>query len=155
MGLSAFNGRWLTWTQLAVYLKQCLLGRFAGIFFDGGNNPIVVTKVIQNFCIRTKTQRTDKYRNRDLSVLINSNIKYVVGIVFILQPCATVRDDCGAEQLFTGLIVLHFIINAGRTNRLGNDNTLCAVDYKGTAVCHQWEVTHEYLGLFNLAGFFI
>ncbi len=39
------------------------------------------------------------------------------------------------------------IIYTGGTNELRYDNSLCAVDYKGTRVCHQRQISHKDLML--------
>ena len=41
----------------------------------------------------------------------------------------------------------HIEIYARRTDELGDDDSLCAVDNKGAAVGHDGELTHKYLGL--------
>ena len=56
-------------------------------------------------------QCTNKGRDRQLTVFINTNIKDIVNVIFIFQPCTTIRNDRRAEQFLTGLIVIHFIIN--------------------------------------------
>ena len=49
----------------------------------------------------------------------------------------------------------HAVINAGRTNKLRDNDSLGAVDDKGAAVGHYREVAHIDLGLLNNAGLLI
>ena len=49
----------------------------------------------------------------------------------------------------------NIIINARRTNQLGNDDTFCAVNHKGSCSRHQGKITHENLMLGNLILLFI
>ena len=35
------------------------------------------------------------------------------------------------------------IVNTGGTNQLAYNDTLCAIDDKGTGVCHQRKITHK------------
>ena len=155
MRLRAFDRGRLAGAQLAVYLKQGLFGVFAGVFLNGGQNAVILAKVLADFLVGGKTERTDKHRDRDFTVLIDTHIEHVVRIVFIFQPGAAIRDYRRAEQLFTGFVVIHFIVNAGRTHELRYDDALRTVNYKSTAVCHQRKVAHENLGFFDLAGFLI
>ena len=45
----------------------------------------------------------------------------------------------------------HAVINAGRTDKLGNNNALRTVDDEGAAVSHEREVAHIDLALLDLA----
>ena len=150
--LRTFDGGRLTGAQLAVYLKQSLFGVFAGVFFNGGQNAVVLAEILADLLVGGEAERTDKHRDRNFAVLIDAHVER---IVLILQPGAAVRNHRGAEQLLAGLVVIHFIVNAGRTHELRYNDALRTVNHKSTAVCHQREVTHENLGFLDLAGFLI
>ena len=153
--LRALDGRRLTRTQLAVHLKKGFLCRLAGILFDGGANTIVLSEILIDLGVRAKSQGTDKHRYRDFTVFVNTNIENIVRIVFIFKPGTAVRNHGGAEQLLACLVVIHFIVHAGGTNELGNNDALRAVNHKGTAFRHEREIAHEHFGLLDLTAFLI
>ena len=63
-----------------------------------------------------------------------------------------IGDDLGGVDAGEGLVQKLVKIDAGRTDNLGDNNTLCTVDDEGPAVGHQREVPHEDLLLFDLVG---
>ena len=83
------------------------------------------------------------------------NIENVVYVVLILEPCASVRDNSGGEELFTCFVVLHLVVNARRTHELRYDNTLSAVDDECAAVCHQRKIAHKYVILLDFSCFLV
>ena len=52
--------------------------------------------------------------------------------------------------MLVGLVHLVAVVHAGAADDLGDDDALCAVDDKRTAVRHEWEVAHEDLLLLDL-----
>ena len=155
MGLCAVYCWRFARTQLSVDLQQSLLGIVGAVLFDGRNDTDIVAKEIQNLCIAGKAQSTDKGGNRQLSVFINTDIEDIVGVGLIFQPCAAVWNYGRSEKLFTSLVAGYAVVHTRRTHQLRNDNTFCAVDDKCTAWCHNREITHEDILLFDLAGFLV
>ena len=152
----AFYRRRFARTQLLVYIDQrifCILG---GILLE---NRLVQTFVIAehlfDFFIAADSQRTDKCCNRNLPVFINPHIDNIVGIHFIFQPCAAVRDYSCFKQILTGAVFFRRIINARRTNQLRYDNTFCAIDDKRAAFRHQRKVSHEDFAFLYFTGFLV
>ena len=155
MELCAFNRGRLARTELSVHLKEAFLHGVRGILIDGRKDALVFAEVFLDLFVGAETECADERGHRELSVFIDTHVEYVVHIVFVLQPCAAVRNDGGREKLFACFIVLHLIIDARRTNKLGNDNTFCAVDHKGAGRCHQREITHEDFRFLDLARFLV
>ena len=74
----------------------------------------------------------------------------IVGL--ILQPCAPIGDHRGGVGVLVCLVHLVAIVHAGGTDNLRDNDTLAAVDDEGAAVCHNGEIPHEDLLLFDLVG---
>ena len=156
MGLGALYRGGLAGTELAVDFLEALLHVVGGILFQGSLNAVVQTKIVPDLLIGAKAQSPEEYGDGDLAVFVDAHIENIVGVVFVFQPSAAVGDHSGAEKLLAGLVILHFVINAGGTNQLGNNHALGAVDDKGAAVRHQGELAHEdFFGLLDLAALLI
>ena len=152
----AFHRRRLARTQLFVYVDQRIFRVLGGILLeDGLGQTLVAAEHLCDLLVRTDAQGTDKGRDRDLAVFIDADIDHIVGIHFIFQPCATVRDNGSLEQILTGPILFRCVINARRTHQLRNNNTFCTIDDKGTAFGHQREVAHEDLALLDFTGLLV
>ncbi len=150
-------------TQLLVNLKKCLVDvlllgcRIAVVLFlflllDGRAEAVVITEEVEDLVIQTDAERADECGNRDLAVLINLDVDDVIGIHFIFEPCAAVRDDCGIEQHLAGLIAGEAVVDARRTDELGDNDTLRAVDDERTGVGHEGHIAHIDFLLLDLTG---
>ena len=155
VGLCALKGRRLTRTKLSVNLEQTLFHSMGGILLDGSQNALIFTEICFDLLICAETEGADKCGDRDLSVFINADIQNIVYVIFVLEPCAAVRNDRGRKELLACLVVLHLVVHAGRTNELGNDDALCAVDDEGAGRCHQGEIAHEDFGFLDLTCFLV
>ncbi len=74
--------------------------------------------------------------------------------IFELEPGAAGRHQVGDEDLLFGVLGRHHV-GAGRTDELGDDDALGAVDDEGAALGHPREVAHEDGLLADLAGLFV
>ncbi len=160
VGQRALYCRRLAGAQLAVYLKQSLIavGLRVGLngtvtLKDSLVEPFVVSEKISYLLVGAKAQSPDEYSQRDLSVFVDTNPCAAVGVHFVLEPCASVRDDLRFEQVCSRFILIAGEINSGRTHQLRNDNTLRAVYNKRSAVGHEREIAHEDLAFLDLARF--
>ena len=57
--------------------------------------------------------------------------------------------------MLVSLVYLVAKVNAGASDDLGDNDTLCAVDDEGAAVGHEREIAHENLLLLDLVGLFV
>ena len=151
MGLSAVYCWWFTWTQFSVNFQQSLFCVVGAVLFDGSLDSCIFSKEFQNLRIAGKTQGTDKGCYWQLSVFINTNIEDIVGVGFVLKPCAAVWNNCCREKFLTSFVTGYTVVHAWRTYQLGNDNSLRTIDNKCTAWCHHREITHEDVLFFYLA----
>ena len=83
MGLGTFHCGRLTRTQPPVYLQKRLFHILGGILLDGGQDALILAEKVQNFLIAAQTQSPDKGGDRDLSILVDSDIEDIVGVSLI------------------------------------------------------------------------
>ena len=152
MGLGTLHRRRLTGTQLAVYFQQAVLYALGSILLNGGTQGGIIAEQTQDLLIGTDTQRTDKGGDGQLAVLVDADIEHIIGVGFVFQPRAAVGDNSGGKQFLTGLVTGRRIVYTRRTNQLRYNDTLGAVDDKGTAVSHQREIAHIDVLLLYFAG---
>ena len=168
----------LAGAQLAVNLQKGLVAVFGGVLaLQSGDNGILVAENVQHIGIGAHVVRqgalvvfgnllqghvvphpqqgADEGGHRDLAVFIDADVENIAGIGFVLQPRAAVGDYSGFKQLFAGFVEGVIIIYAGRTDQLGNNDALGAVDNKSAAFRHQREIPHVDFLLVDLAGFLI
>ena len=79
------------------------------------------------------------------------NIEYVVHIRFVFEPSAAVRNNRAGIVVFADLVGLNFIVHTGRTNELGNNNALRAVDNECARFRHKRKIAHKDVLLFYFA----
>ena len=146
------DGGRLAGAQLAVNLLQRLIDRLDRILLDGGAEQLVLPEEGYHLLIGRHAERTDEGRDGKLSVLVDPRPEHAVGIGLILEPCAAVGDDRRGKELAARLIAGAGIVDARRTDKLGDDNPLRAVDDEGAALGHERKITHKNFLLLDLAG---
>ena len=142
-------------TKTFINFDKRLFGVDCSILFEGCLDSFVIAEKIEDFLVGAQAQSTDKCRNVDFAVFVDADIKQIVLIGFIFEPGAAVRNDRGGIQLFTGLVMRHTIIDARRTDQLGDNHALRTVNDERTAVSHQREVAHVHFVFFDFARFLI
>ena len=170
-----FDGGGLAGTQLAVNLQQGLIAQHFGILAFGGLYQVGIAAkhlvdlligaaqvgqgvihigidLLDGDIIPQAQQRPDKGGDRQLAVFIDADAEHIGGVGIILQPGAAVGDHGGIKQFFAGGIVVHAIIDTGRTHQLGDDDTLGTIDDEGAGIGHQGEISHVDVGFLDLAS---
>ena len=142
-------------TKAFINFDKRLFGVDCGILLKRCLDSFVIAEEIKDFLVGAQAQSTDKCRNVDFAVFVDSNIKQIVLIGFIFEPGAAVRNDRGGIELFTGLVMRHTIIDARRTDQLRDNHALRTVNDERAAVCHQREVAHVHFIFFDFARFLI
>ena len=153
--LTGFNRGRFTGTKFFVNFEKCLFSGFGCIFFKSCKKHRLLAEIIKDLCITSESEGSDESGDRKFSVFVDSYAKYIVKVAFVFKPCASVRDNGTCEKFLTGFVVVHGEIYAGRTDKLGYNNTLCAVDDKSAGRGHDREISHEDILFFDLAGFLI
>ena len=171
--LRGLHGGRIAGAQLAVYLQKALFAALAGILVQSGNDTLVLAKDFPDALIVDDADigilhaaepgggtvlvvcahGLDKPGDRELAVLVYADIEHVVCVGLILKPGTVVRDNGGGVGVDHGLVGSLVKVHTGGTDDLGDDDTLGAVDDKGTAVGHERKVAHENLLLLDLLGF--
>ena len=149
------NAQRLAGTDLLIEFKKTFLIIGRGILLKTSLDLRLVAEKLNDLLVGTDAKGTDEDGDGNLSGTVHANVKDVIGIRLILQPCTAVRDHGTGKELLTQSVVGNAIINTGGTNKLANDDTLCTVDDKGTGCSHQRQVTHEDLVFHDLRLFLV
>ena len=130
-------------TNLAVELKETVVVILGRILQEARLELRLIAEQILDVLVRSEAERAEQHRDRHLSRSVDADIKHVVRVGLILEPCAAVRNHLAEVAFLSDLIVFNRIVNTGGTNQLAYDDALCAVDDKGTGVCHERQIAHE------------
>ena len=153
--LGTFDCGRLSRTQAAVNFKQRFLARLARVLVHGRLDERILTEHLGDLAVGRHAEGADEAGDGQLAVFVDADPKDVIEIRLIFQPCAAVRNDrCGIDMLVS-LVYLVAKVNAGASDDLGDNDTLCAVDDEGAAVGHEREIAHENLLLLDLVGLFV
>ena len=113
---------------------------------------LVIAEQTDDFFIGFHAHGAQQHGNRQLARAVDARENNAVGIGFIFDPCAAVRDHLRRIQIRARLIDGFGIIYARRANQLGYDNALRAVDDEGAVLGHQREIAHEHFGFLDFMG---
>ena len=80
-------------SDLLVKLQQTFLIVGRGILSEAGENLRLLTKQLHDLRICAYSQCTNQYGNGNFSGSVHTNIKYIIGICLIFQPCASVWNN--------------------------------------------------------------
>ena len=153
--LTGFDRGRFTGTKFSVNFEKCLFSGFGCVFFKSCEEHRLFAEIIKDLCVTSESKGSDESGDGKFSVLIDSYAENIVKVAFVFKPCTSVRDNSACEKFLTGFVVVHGEIYAGRTDKLGYNNTLCAVNYKSAGRGHNREISHEDILFFDLAGFLI
>ena len=117
--------------------------------------PVVLTQQLIDLLAGLGAQCADEHGDRHLAGLVHPDVHHAVDIRLVLQPCAAVGDDLRGKNRLTRLVDVAGVVHAGRTDDLGHNDALGAVDDKGARLGHEWELTHKDIRLLDLAGLLI
>ena len=158
--LSGLNERRLAGTELLVDLFESFIAcRCAilvglhghGVLFDGGKDLGVVAEKGLDLGIGFNAESADEDGYRNLAVLVDTDPEHVGRVCFAFEPCSAIGNNGRAVELLTGLVHVRFVVYAGGTCDLRNDNALRTVDNEGAVVGHEREIAHEDLAVDNFA----
>ena len=170
-----FDGGRLAGAQLAVHLQQGFVALHIAVLAFNGLDQIniaaeqlidlivgaaqvgqrivdVGVDLLHRHVVPQAQQRADEGGDGQLAVFINADAEHIGRIGIVFQPGAPVGDHGGIEQLFAGGVVPHAVVNAGRTDQLGNNDALGAVDDEGAGIGHQGKVAHVDIRFLDFAG---
>src|SRR5690606_28789223 len=100
-----------------------------------------------------RSQRLEQDGDALLAFAVDADTDEVALVDLELQPGAPRRDDLApVEVLVGGLVELAVEVHAGRADKLGDDDTLGAVDDERALGGHEREVAHEHRLALDLTG---
>ena len=127
----------------------------AGVLTEHGIDSIIVSDVGSEGAgrgVKGKTQCTYEHGYGELAVLVNADVHDAVAVYLVFKPGSAIGyNGCGIG-LFSCLVDVRLVIDAGRTDNLGYDDTLGAVYDEGTVFRHEREIAHVNIGLLYLTG---
>ncbi len=162
-------------TQTAIDLDQALVAALRGVLVEGRDDALILAEDLLETLVGDGadmavvhaaeplgrdvlvilTHGLEEPGDGQFAVFVDADVEDVVRIRLILQPCAVIRDDRGGvdrkHRLVRGLVE----VDAGRTDDLGDDNALGAVDDKGAAGGHDREIAHKDDLLLDLLGLLV
>ena len=140
---SGLHRRRLTWTQTAVDLQQGILPGLTGILLDGGQDSLVLAEHLLDLLVGLNAQGTDQAGDGNFPILINADPENIGVVGLVLQPCAAVRDYRSGVGVLVSLVHGVAVVHAGRTDDLGDNDALSAIDHEVAAIGHHRQVAHE------------
>ena len=172
--LGAVDGRGIAGAELAVDLEQGLLACAAGVALESGEDALVIIEHGLELLVgggadyrvgaaepgiglvgAVDADGLEQPGDRQLAVFVYADIEHVVEVGLILEPRAVIRDGGRAVNGGLGLVRALIEVNAGAPDYLGDNDTLGAIDDESAALCHDREIAHEDLLLFDLLGLLI
>ncbi len=174
-GLGGLHRGRIAGAQLAVDLDQALVPGGAGVLVQGGDDALVLAEDLLDALVGdgagagvadaaqpggglvglVSAHGLQEPGDGELAVLVDADVEHVVGVGLILQPGAVIRDHGGGVDADHGLVQGLIEVHTGRTDDLGDDDALGAVDDKGAPVGHDGKIAHEDLLLLDLLGLLV
>ena len=151
----AVHGQRLARADLLIKLQQAVLVIIRRIFAETGQKLRLLAKQLYNLRIGPIAQGAYQYGHRHFTGAVHADVKNIVGIRLVFQPCAPVRDHGTGIQLLADLVMPDAIINTRGTYQLADNNPLCPINHEGTGIGHKRKVAHEDRMLINLFFIFI
>ena len=112
-------------------------------FLQGSNQALVLPQQFENFHIGTITQRAQNDSNGQFACTVDPHPQHIIGVGFVLQPCATVGDYSRGIQVFSSFVDRVPIVHTRGAYQLAYDNALSTIDDEGAVLRHKGKVTHE------------
>src|SRR5690606_35628378 len=112
--------------------------------FTGNFVCVVLIEHRQDF-LRAEIQRAQQNSSRQRSTTVDTDEYQILAIEFKVQPGTTVGNNTSRIKQFAGAVSDAFVIieeHARRAVQLGYNDTLDGVDNLGTAIRHQWDLSH-------------
>ena len=118
MSLCSFKSCRLAGTELFEYLHKSFLGILRLILLKRCLNSGIISEKFTDISVGAESEGSDKCCDKDLPVLVYTDIEKIIYIGLVLKPCASVGDNRVRVKLDTCLIMSHIVVNARRTNKL-------------------------------------
>ena len=126
-------------------------GLAGGVLVAGGAHHIVVAEQREQLLVGAVTESAEQGRRGDFSHSVDMHPLHIVLVLFEFQPRAPVGDDGGLIAGNAVAVEGFLAVHAGASDKLADDNALCAVDDEGPRLGHEREIAHEHFLLDELA----
>ena len=143
IGTGAFGRINFTRTQFAEHLLRTVLLVVAAVLFDREAHALFIAEKFVDLFIAAKAQSAQENTQIKFTRAIHTNPEHAVGIGFVLQPGAAVRNQLRGIKFNIIFIFDDVVVSPRRTDDLGNDDALRPVDDKSTGVRHDREITDK------------
>src|SRR5690606_14766035 len=91
-----------------------------------------------------EAERLEEDRDGLLALAVDADADLVALVDLELEPRTAARDDARRVDVLVGELLGRAVeVDAGRTDELGDDDALRAVDDEGALLGHEREVAHE------------
>ena len=142
-------------TDLLVQIQQAFVHVSRGILGKACSDQLALAEHVLDLRVGAHAEGADQHRHRNFPGTVHADPEHVVRVHLVFEPCAAVRDHLTGVQGFAVLVMVFAEIDARGTDQLADDDTLGAVDDKGTGLGHQRHVAHEDDVFANGPRFFI
>ena len=150
----------LSRSQSSVKFSEAFCAVLCCVLFERTKQSVVFAEDSDDVLIAAEGKRfriddaesSEERCERLLSRSVDSDIQNALRICLVLEPCTSVRDDLRAEQLLVGLVCRDIKVRSRRTYHLRNDGSLGSVVDECALLCHEREISHEYVLLLDLTG---
>ncbi len=151
-GLRGLLGRRLARAQLAVDVEQCLVGTCGVVLLQRRHHDLAEAEALGDLLVGP-AECLQQHGDGLATLAVDADTDGGALVDVELEPCAAAGDDLDAgEVVLGGLVLAPVEVDAGRTDELGHDDTLGAVDDERALLGHHREVTHEHRLALDLAG---
>ena len=141
--------------QSSVQLEKTFAFGFRDVFFHRRANHRIVLENFLYALVRSESERAEKNGCGELTRSVDFNPQGVVRVLLELDPRASVGDNGRSVKLSARFREFETVVNAGRTNELGNDYTFRSVYDKRTVLRHFGKLAHENVLIENFARNFV
>ena len=130
-------------------------GQVIDMYLSGSRQSVqlfILAQQIIDLAVASEAQCAQERGDRQLARPVHADPHDVVGVDFVLQPCAAARNDLRVKEVLARAVDALPVVYARGADQLGYDDALAAVDDEGAVLGHEREIAHEHLGLLHLAG---
>ena len=158
-GASVVDGGEIAWAKTTINFDEGLRLTTSWVFIEGGVDvaDFSVVETFEfgfDFAVFGDAKSAEEGGDRDFAATVDFDVDTAVGGSFELEPSTAARDDFGAVVVATAN-VFSGEENASRTDELGDDDTLGAVDDEGGTVGHPRIIAKVDVLFFDFAGDFV
>ncbi len=164
VGNRAVNRCGFAGTEFHIKLFESLISRSFGnaeiffrrvFLFKRRKNAFVLAESLFDLLVGIDPERSDKSRDGKFLSFVDSDEKNVVRVFFVFDPRTAVGHNGSREKFITRFVDFSGEVRSGGSDKLGNNDTLRAVDDESSRLRHKGEVAEEYDLFLYFSGLFV